>query len=298
MKKVKCMLIESTKVKKNDNDLLEVIVYLMEETKINKLETKNSLNEFISRLILLTNTDYEEFIEKYEKTGNLVSIEFNNQVFDLKLEDFMDYIGLCTNQNEVFNFDGTLNQFLVDFKPFRYCKIKTNLKKPVNKNSFFTRVHLIVKEITNNIDDEIFTILNSDCSTEKTTLFDCKDYEKTFSFYAPSEISEENYLVILEHLLNRVDFYNFKNDTDLAYSDEMFEKIDIANEVINIAYGVKNGYISSKAIIGQINFDSNPFYEVNYFKFLEEYINESTYEYILQKWNSEKWMDKIPFKNS
>jgi hypothetical protein len=287
MKKMQSMLIKSTKVKKNDNDLLDVIVYLMEETKINKLKTKNSLNEFISRLILLTNTDYEEFIEKYEKTGNLVSIEFNNQVFDLKLEDFMDYIGLCTNQNEVFNFDGTLNQFLVDFKPFRYGKIKTNLKKPVNKNSFFTRVQLIVNEITNNIDDEIFTITNSDCPIEKT-----------LSFYAPSEISEENYLAILEHLLNRVDFYNFKNDTDLAYSEEMFEKIDIANEVINIAYGVKNGYISSKAIIGQINFDSNPFYEVNYFKFLEEYINESTYEYILQKWNSEKWMDKIPFKNS
>jgi hypothetical protein len=287
MKKMQSMLIKSTKVKKNDNDLLDVIVYLMEETKINKLKTKNSLNEFISRLILLTNADYEEFIEKYEKTGNLVSIEFNNQVFDLKLEDFMDYIGLCTNQNEVFNFDGTLNQFLVDFKPFRYGKIKTNLKKPVNKNSFFTRVQLIVNEITNNIDDEIFTITNSDCPIEKT-----------LSFYAPSEISEENYLAILEHLLNRVDFYNFKNDTDLAYSEEMFEKIDIANEVINIAYGVKNGYISSKAIIGQINFDSNPFYEVNYFKFLEEYINESTYEYILQKWNSEKWMDKIPFKNS
>lgn len=296
MKKAVNQLLESTNIKKNDNDLLDVIIYLMEESKVNKLQTKTSLNEFISRLILLTNNDFEEFIEKYEKTGVLVSIEIDNQQFDLKVEDFLSYIGLCSNKNEFFNFDGTQIQFLSNYKPFRYFKLKTNLKKPKINHSFLTQVKLKVSEITDIIDDSIFNELNSNCPAEKTHLFECKDFEQMFSFYGSSELSVDDYLTILEYLLNKTDYNHFKNDTDEAYTDEMFEKIDLADEIISIGYAVKNGIISPKAIIGKIDYNSNPFYEINQFRLIDDLINESSFETILQKWSFDKWKDQLPIE--
>jgi hypothetical protein len=76
----------------------------------------------------------------------------------------------------------------------------------------------------------------------------------------------------------------------------MFDKIDLANEIISIGYGVKNGHISPKAIFGRINYDSPPFYEVRHFKFFDDFINESTFETVLQKWNFDKWKDLLPIE--
>ena len=76
----------------------------------------------------------------------------------------------------------------------------------------------------------------------------------------------------------------------------MFEKIDLADEIISIGYAVKNGIISPKAIIGKIDYNSNPFYEINQFRLIDDLINESTFETILQKWNFDKWKDLLPIE--
>ena len=290
-------LLESTNLKKNDLELPIEMKYLMEELRVYKLVTRNSLNEFIARHVILSHEDIHEFIEKYDETGIIISFESDNKKFELKLEDLINFIGFCPFKYIIFNYNWTQKQFIDEFFPHHFTKFKNSLKDRLITDDYLNKLNVKVKEITDAIDENIFTASNTDCPLDKVAIFDCKDSDKLFSVYGPSILSEEDYLFILNHLLKKSEYNHFKNDTDQAYTDKMFDKIDLANEIISIGYGVKNGYISPKAIIGKINYDSNPFYEVRHFKLLEDYINESTFETVLQKWNFDKWKDILPVTN-
>ena len=290
-------LLESTNLKKNDLELPIEMKYLMEELRVHKLVTRNSLNEFIARHVILSHKDIHEFIEKYDETGIIISFESDNKKFELKLEDLINFIGFCPFKYIIFNYNWTQKQFIDEFFPHHFTKFKNSLKDRLITDDYLNKLNIKVKEITDAIDENIFTASNTDCPLDKVAIFDCKDSDKLFSVYGPSILSEEDYLFILNHLFKKSEYNHFKNDTDQAYTDKMFDKIDLANEIISIGYGVKNGHISPKAIIGRINYDSTPFYEVRHFKLLEDYINESTFESILQKWNFDKWKDILPVTN-
>lgn len=290
-------LLESTNLKKNDLELPIEMKYLMEELRVYKLVTRNSLNEFIARHVILSHEDIHEFIEKYDETGIIISFESDDKKFELKLEDLINFIGFCPFKYIIFNYNWTQKQFIDEFFPHHFTKFKNSLKDRLITDDYLNKLNVKVKEITDAIDENIFTASNTDCPLDKVAIFDCKDSDKLFSVYGPSILSEEDYLFILKHLLKKSEYYHFKNDTDEAYTDEMFEKIDLADEIIRIGYAVKNGFISPKAIIGKIDYNSNPFYEINQFRLIDDLINESSFETILQKWNFDKWKDILPVNN-
>ncbi len=289
-------LLESTKIKKNELELTIGIKNLMEELRVYKLVTRNSFNEFIARNVILSYKNINDFIEKYDKTGIILSFESNDIKFELKLEDLINFIGFCPYKQNIFNYTWTQKQFINNFFPYHFKNFKNSLKDRLITNNYLIRLNVKVKEITDSIDENIFTNANKHCPSAKVAIFDCEDLDKIFSFYGPANLSEENYFLILEHLLNKTDYYHFNNDMDEAYTNEMFGKIDCANEIIAIGYAVKNGIISPKAIIGKIDYNSNPFYEINQFRLIDDFINESSFETLLQKWNFEKWKDLLPIE--
>lgn len=116
-------LLESTNLKKNDLELPIEMKYLMEELRVYKLVTRNSLNEFIARHVILSHEDIHEFIEKYDETGIIISFESDNKKFELKLEDLINFIGFCPFKYIIFNYNWTQKQFIDEFFPTSFYKI-------------------------------------------------------------------------------------------------------------------------------------------------------------------------------
>ena len=296
-------------LKKYDTRYIGIMNCLMETVKVNKLWSKNSLKEFISRMLIVQNIDLNEYFANFKRSEILISLQVSDYNFELKLNDLKNFIGYFTNKDAYFNFEGTQNQFIEKFNIPYSNELNINFSKNINRitNDDLSQINEIVEYISREIDDNLFDNLEINFSDKTKKKFDCMDYDQLFGFYAPNYLSENNYESILKLLLNKEDFENYINDT---YEDEfdgfndiynetnsLDAKLEVINEIISIGYGTKNGFISKEAILGKVNYHSDPYFEIKYFKFFDDFICESSIGKLLQKWKYNEWEKFLPFSS-
>lgn len=284
---------ENNILKEYDVRYLSVMNYLMKTVKVNKLWSRNSCKEFISRFLIVTNTELTEYLENFKKSGSLINLKIDNYNFDLKLNDLKNFIGFCTNLNERFNYEGNKIQFIKYFNSIfsTELNLKFQINKKVEESDYLKEIDEIAELITSEISEDLF---QSEKLNKKSNI-DFLDFDKLFSFYAPSYLTKDDYLSVHKYLLNDKDFKRLKKE---GYDDyKLDRKLNVTNEIINIAYGVKNKFVSNEDVLGKMNKTSNPFFEISHFILLDDFLNGSTIGSVLEKWNYKDWEKYIPYSS-
>lgn len=307
----------------------DLLWYLMDLTKVNRLFTKSSVKEFLIRYYLIANLDLDKVAEDFIDQQLLISGTLNNAYFQITLDDFKNYIGFSITNNP-FNIIGSTQDFSKEFyfkkkKVSKYISIDGHpklsedalifgflgLKNLLHIDSLsiqfrrririhyfknYEKVARLVDFIVDKLSEELFIDKNEDYKGKLDWMTDYY-YASLKVHFEPYDYYTREQLLQIAYLCEGSESRDYFESYD-TIDDDFKSDYNVIREHIIFAYGVKNGYIKlspeyKKVKVMQECYD--PYLELNFDHLYFDGWNFSTQQ-IYDNWKMNKWMHLIPEK--
>ena len=313
-------------VDKYDEVYHDMLWYLMHETKVNRIVSRESIREFLTRFFLIANIDLDRVAEDFIDHGILLEGTIGGESFIFKMQDLLAFMGFSCSDFP-YNFHGTLDEFK---KNYVHRALNPSVKlsedeQSVNinadtlmigflgletlaeikslsirfRNSLFElpadhveRASKLTEYITSLIPLSVFSELNERYSEQIKQFKECFDRSSIIKVDVFSVFSREELFSIYEHIIHPETMNKYRN---ASFSDpDVIEDLSYYNTHILFAYGVKHGYINKNYEVYDNHLSYDPLFDIDIDCLAgpdgEVYSTMDIYN----DWSMEEWIHLIP----
>lgn len=312
-------LVEPAASKQYSEVQFDVLWYLLDLTKVNRCISQESFQEFLTRYLLITETDLEQSALDFIDHGVLIDGYLKDEFFSFSVKDFIALMGFSTTTS-AFNIQNTLDGFIKKYKYYspnvyisqgrnaseislttdalkyglmglssllQIDSISINFKddlKQITKDEL-TKTINFSKFVANSIDKSHF--INFTKNFPMAT--HCKERfypDKVLSMNVFNDIKRENLIEIYKIILDAGTLAIF---LEIGTSDDdLNSDLGIPNEHIKFAWGVKHGYIQLSSDIYSFRYCFDTYFDLDIDHIYHEDIFFPTQD-IYDSWEMSKW---------
>ena len=270
-----------------------ILSKFFELTNFHNINTRYSLNEFLTRIFISFDLPLNHFIDNYFKTGVIFQVESNQGKLIIDVNLLQELIGLTNGLNFKFNYVGTTKEFLCqngmshwpkNFSP----KVKRSLKEL--DLQVLKHAHTLAQFFTDKIEERFFEKLplrkKQFCRTEIS--FECMEIKSAVIYRPLKTLPLKTLLFIRESIGDK------KLDTSTSFLEDttIDERLE---EVIIIAYGIKNGFIDwNGSMVDYLQY-VDPYYFISFTAIMDVYLDAITFVDLYHFWNMYEWIDLLPY---
>ena len=277
-----------------DKESLMILSKIVEMTNFHNINTRNSLNEFLTRVFISMDCPLNTYIDNFFKDTIIIKIETNYGNLILDLDLITDLIGLTNGFKFKFNYVGTTEEFICqynasDWPKSYFPKVKKTLK---NLNPQEIRnARIIAEYFTDKIEDRFFISKNeyfkSNQYCRKRISFECMEINQVI-YYKPFNSLTEKTIHEIQKSIGYKKLDPSKNIIDNTIVEERLE------DVIVLAYGIKNGFIDWRGALIDDSLYIDPYYIISFSNTMDVFVNSKTFMDMYYYWNMFDWIDLLP----
>lgn len=274
----------------------DAILYnLMNVTCVGKIANRNSLTEFLTRVFISFDLPLNHYTDTYFDKEIIVIINSKKGGLTIDLNLLQDLIGTTVKYSGPFNYTGTTEEFLKnnsinEWPNYDYPKMKKNIN--LSASEFVRNARIVAQFFTDKIHDEFFNVdYTFDPSSQfcrNSIDFECFEIKKAV-FFDPLITLPKKQLDKIRDCIGPEKLKPSKNFLVDTYENERLE------EVIKIAYGIKNGFINWNGHVGEYEKHVDPYFFISFTPIMDVYLKSKSFMDIYHYWNMCEWMDKLPF---
>lgn len=306
----------------------DVLWYLMNLTKINRLHTKEAFREFLIRYLLIVDKPIETKAEVFIDEGILIDGVFENNYFCLTVKNLIELIGFEASSS-IYNIDESLTEFIQEFSyespassveenndndenepaykflyewmdiitlsKIEHLYLDFRSKLSNLEDSYITSILHFVDYVMDSISDDIFkkVVLEHPEMLQYRERY-LKSDEINFDVYS---LPQENLRGILEAIIQETGDYNFLKEVEII-SKEVLEENSPPNYMAHITFavGVKWGYIDLSDHPFSLAHCIDPLFDVEFDELLGPDGELFSTQYIYDDWKMKQWDHLLPEK--
>jgi hypothetical protein len=276
------------------------IADLMELTDIDKFHSREAITEFLKRLFLIQNLPLSEIIDHHFNEGILFSVASGVHHFTLYSTQLDSLIGVSRKIVGHFDYKGRTEDYLGIFdRNKKELRAQFPSELSFKENLYITtaieirNAEIFASVLTDQLDKYKIENIESLKPTQysrkalKTNYYDI--YRKV-SFNPIRAIHSEK-LKTIKNLLREP----FEYTDEYIHSSPTFE--EWSNAVIQVAYGIKNGYINARASIHNQCEALDPYYQFDLDPIFEDLNYADSFYEVYNKWQVYEWMNLVPYED-
>ena len=270
-----------------------ILAELMFLTDCYQLNSRAAMAEFVKRIFLCIPLPLNIFVDNYFKNGTVLSLVTPQGTFEITLSVLTEWIGVQRKVPSNFEFMNTTEDFIS----------VTTLSQP---SSFCIPIRDELTSISKKViaDTEtvalFFTDIISDAHFKRTSAINPNQYMK----------SQNNALFFDKHkavLFNPFDELSSTTlrkielkigSTKLLCTNDFIEttRKEKLEEIIRIAFGIKNGFINPRGALYNFSESVDPYYFFCLTPIMTVFLNSKTFLDIYHYYEMYEWFDLLPGK--
>jgi SAM-dependent methyltransferase len=303
------------------NDVhLDMLWFIMNLTKIHRFTTEDSFKELLVRYFLVRDKDIDDYALNVINDEILIDGYLNEQYFSFYIKDLVNLIGFASSSAK-YNIDGSLSDFINNYKykapninfsvndddsltispdalVYSFSGLtnllhinKSSLKfvETINKNDLYKieGANKLASYILNTFDIRVFeeyNVNNKDLYIDRLLKGDL------IKFNVFKGIHLDNLASIYEIIVDKRTADEFRKD---GLNFACLEDLEWPNEHINIAYGIKNGYVKVSDHRFSLIELTDPRFDYNYDLLLGPDEELYSTKELFDNWQMHKWIHLI-----
>ena len=303
------------------NDVqLDMLWFIMNLTKVHRFSTEDSFKELLVRYFLVRDKDIDDYALDVINDEILIDGYLNEQYFSFCIKDLVNLIGFASSTAK-YNIDGSLSDFINNYKykapninfsvndddsitispdalvysfsgltnllHINNCSLK--FVETINKNDL-TKIEgakKLASYILNTFNDSFFEEFDVN---NKGLYIDRLLKGDLVKFNVFKEIHLDNLASIYEIIIDKRTADEFRRD---GLNFECIEDLEWPNEHINIAYGIKNGYVKVSDHRFSLIELTDPIFDYNYDLLLGPDQELYSTKELFDHWQMQKWLHLI-----
>jgi hypothetical protein len=267
---------------------------LIDLTCFHRITTRNSLNEFLLRIFISLDLPLKQYIDNYFTKNYIFQISTYNCKLKIDIELLKEIIGVSICSNVKFNYIGNTNEFLDSNGLKNWPKnLNPEVKKTIKDLDYemIKNARTVAEFFSDKIEEHFFyseesiTQKNQFCRNKIT--FDCMEIKKSI-IYKPLKTLSTNTICLIKKSIGEKKLNASKNFICDTTSEERLE------EVIKIAYGIKNGFIDWNGYMLEYHRYVDPYYFISFTPIMDVFLNSETFMDSYHYWNMYEWIDLLP----
>lgn len=303
-----------------DDVQLDMLWFIMNLTKVHRFATKDSFKELLVRYFLVRDKDIDDYALDVINNEILIDGYLNEQYFSFCIKDLVNLIGFASTTAK-YNIDGSLSDFINNYKykapntnfsvndddsisispdvlvyalsgltnllHINNCSLK--FVETINKNDL-TKIEgakKLASYILNTFNDSFFEEFDVN---NKGLYIDRLLKGDLVKFNVFKEIHLDNLASIYEIIIDKRTADEFRRD---GLNFDCMEDLEWPNEHINIAYGIKNGYVKVSDHRFSLIELTDPVFDYNYDLLLGPDQELYSTKELFDHWQMQKWLHLI-----
>lgn len=274
----------------------ELLAELMALTDFCQIRTRNSLTEFLKRIMLNIDCPLHAFVAHFDTHKCILECQTKLGLFRLELKNLTNWIGVSIEHAGEFDYIGTTSEYTTRFKRpenFEYLNYKF-----IRNLSSYSAQHLLNAELVAQFFTDQIHPLHFSCETSNSTA----RYAKSPIDYDCFELSRVCIFEPFEQMdlasIGRIRCLIGESVLEKATKGLHFSKEECLNELIKIAYGMKNGYIDLRGHLFARRKSVDPYFFFSIGPVIDLFLNCKTFLELYHKCSMYEWIDFIPNENA
>lgn len=272
----------------------ELLEELMALTDFCQIRSRNSLTEFLKRIMLNIDSPLHAFVAHFDTHKCILECPTKLGLFKLDLKNLTQWIGISIEHAGEFDYIGTTGEYVSRFnrpENFEYL----NLKLIRNLGSFSTQHLLNAELVAQFFTDQIHGLhfswetSNAVAYYAKSPIdFDCFELSRVHIFEPFEQMDLES--------IGRIRCLIGESVLEEAIKGLYFSKEESLNELIKIAYGIKNGYIDLRGYLFARRKSVDPYFFFNIGPVIDLFLSCKTFVELYHRCSMYEWFDFIPYE--
>lgn len=270
---------------------------LMELTDIHKFHSKEAISEFFKRLFLIQDIPLNSQVDRHFNDGILFKIDSGVHQFTLYSNQIDELIGIARKNIGSFDYTGTTKDYLGLFDR-KHHSLKLTLPKKFKlreetyliSDTEIRNAEIVANVISDQLDDYKIQKIEGAKPFQYArnpipTIY--YDLYKKIEFLPSEELNSIILKTIKEHLRVPFEFtehYRFSNPEYNART----------NAVIQVAFGIKNGFLNPRGSFLDPSTSMDPYYLFDIDPIIEPLMNASSFFELYNQWEMYEWMHLLP----
>ena len=269
----------------------KVINELMLLTNCNRFYSRQAMTEFLKRIFLQFNVPLHSFTDNYFNKQIIFEVQTEDSILPISISTLTNWIGITQKLPGEFDYTGTTEDYLKD----QYHHVPK-----VFSNQLRQHLHVLTKKTIN------------DCETVALFFTDMIEDEHFINpvFHAKRQYSrdehdficfERNKAVMFNPLIDlssstirRIELIIGERKLDSINDFVEASKEDKLEEIIRIAFGIKNGFINPRGNLFDFNKSVDPYFFFSLSPIMPVFLKSKTFLDIYHYYEMYEWMDLLP----
>ncbi len=272
---------------KNNSFEAAVIQDLMHLTNTNRLYSRKSFTEFLKRIFIQLDYPLHSFTNSYFKSGNILHVENGLNSLDISIETLISWIGITIKHCGDFDFNCTTEEYLEEKSFNEPVTINVNLRRNIHliTSKHCSDCETVALFFTDMIEEKYFISESNKKQYAREPIdFSCFEKNRLVIFNPEKELS----LLKLERIKNIIGESKLKNE----FVD--VEELEVINEIIRIAYGIKHGYIHPNGRLFDFSKSVDPYFHFSLTPIMPVFLKSKTFLDIYHFYDMYEWIDLLP----
>jgi hypothetical protein len=288
------ILFPTERLKRCTNQLEEkVINELMLLTNCNRFYSRQAMAEFLKRIFLQFNVPLHSFTDNYFNNRIIFEVYTEDTVLPISISTLTNWIGITQKLPGEFDYTGTTEDYLQETCHHLPKVFSNQLRQQLYALSKKTidDCETVALFFTDMIEDAHFIhpgFKNNRQYSRDAHDFICFEKNKAVMFNPLKDLCSSTIrrieLIIGERKLDAIN--------DFAESS----KEDKLEEIIRIAFGIKNGFINPRGHLFDFNKSVDPYFFFSMSPIMSVFLNSKTFLDIYHYYEMYEWMELLPEK--
>ena len=261
----------------------ELLEELMALTDFCQIRSRNSLTEFLKRIMLNIDSPLHAFVAHFDTHKCILECPTEFGLFRLDLKNLTHWIGVSIEHAGEFDYIGTTSEYVSRFnrpENFGYLKLKL-----IRNLSSFSAQHLLNTELVAQFFTDQIHALHFSYETSNSS-----------AYYAKSPINFDCFEQMDLASIGRIRCLIGESVLEKAIKGLYFSKEETLNELIKIAYGIKNGYIDQRGYLFARRKSVDPYFFFNIGPVIDLFLSCKTFLELYHRCSMYEWFDFIPYE--
>ena len=272
----------------------ELLEELMALTDFCQIRSRNSLTEFLKRIMLNIDSPLHAFVAHFDTHKCILECPTEFGLFRLDLKNLTHWIGVSIEHAGEFDYIGTTSEYVSRFnrpENFGYLKLKL-----IRNLSSFSAQHLLNTELVAQFFTDQIHALHFSYETSNSSAY----YAKSPINFDCFELSRVQIFEPFEQMdlasIGRIRCLIGESVLEKAIKGLYFSKEETLNELIKIAYGIKNGYIDQRGYLFARRKSVDPYFFFNIGPVIDLFLSCKTFLELYHRCSMYEWFDFIPYE--
>jgi hypothetical protein len=282
-----------TEILKSITNPLEekVINELMLLTNCNRFYSRQAMTEFLKRIFLQFNVPLHSFTDNYFNKQIIFEVQTEDSILPISISTLTNWIGITQKLPGEFDYTGTTEDYLKD----QYHHVPK-----VFSNQLRQHLHVLTKKTINDCETValFFTDMIEDVHFINPVFHNKRQYSRDqYDFIC----FEKNKAVMFNPLkdlssstIRRIELIIGERKLDSINDFVEASKEDKLEEIIRIAFGIKNGFINPRGNLFDFNKSVDPYFFFSLSPIMPVFLKSKTFLDIYHYYEMYEWMDLLP----